>query len=511
MTATSTGEASSEDATLPPRQRLLVALAILPAGAMQGMDTFATGVAMPRMMGSLSATITEISWVLTAYLVASAMFVPLYAWLSRKVGCKRLFNIVVLGFIAASVMVSQSSNVTQLVVFRFVQGMFGAGLNPLSIQVVLRTFPTSHHGPAFGWLSTGRHSAVVGGPIVGGLLTELFDWRVVYLMNVPLGLLAFFLITVILPKDTPEEPKRFDFFGFLALSTAIAFIQLVLNRGEKLDWFDSQTIVGYTLIGAAAFYVFMLHATTTRNPYLNPRVFRNREFCIGVTFTFFTHFMIYGYAGLLPPILQNQLGMPVIEAGFVLMNRGLGTMFASLAAGALLLRFSARPIIGVGMAVVAISTGTLSTLTPTTSTLPIAFAILMQGIGLGMMSTAVMTAAFSTIEQSVRPDAASILITVRRVASSVGVSVMIATLVNHTQSARAALTENVSHYNERLHHFAMPEKWDLDSIEGMMSLDKVIERQAEFIAYLYDFQLMTVITLCSMPLLIFIRVKKKTA
>jgi DHA2 family multidrug resistance protein len=487
----------------------MVALAILPAGAMQGMDTFATGVAMPRMMGSLSATITEISWVLTAYLVASAMFTPLYSWLSQKFGCKRLFTVVVMGFVLASILVSQSTSIPQLVTFRFIQGIFGAGLNPLSIQVVLRTFPTSHHGPAFGWLSTGRHSAVVCGPIVGGLLTELFDWRVVYLMNVPLGLLALVLIPMILPKDVPQEPKRFDFFGFLALSIAIAFFQLMFNRGEKLDWFDSNTIILYTMVGTAALYVFFVHATTTLHPYLNPRVLSNREFCIGLVFSFFTHFMVYGYAGLLPPILQNQLGIPVIEAGFILMNRGLGTMAASLLAGALLLRFQARPIIFLGMLVVAISTATLSSLTPSTSTLPIAIAILLQGFGLGFMSTATMTAAFSTIDPSLRPDAASIMITTRRVASSVGVSVMIATPVNSTQSARSVLSENVSFYNERFHHFELPDKWNLDSIEGMMSLNKLIDSQAEFIGYLFDFQLMTMITVCTMPLLLFMRTKKK--
>jgi MFS transporter, DHA2 family, multidrug resistance protein len=488
----------------------LVAIAIGPAGCLQGMDTFATAVAMPRMMGSLSATIMEISWVLTAYLVASAMFTPLYAWLSRKVGIKRMFLIVIVGFIACSIMVSQADSIFELVVFRFVQGSFGAGINPLSIQVVLAAFPTSHHGPAFGWLKTGRNSAIVLGPLIGGILTEVFDWRVVYLMNVPFGILAFVLIQRLMPSDRPQDPKRFDFFGFFALSIAIAFIQLMLNRGAKMDWFDSQAIITYTLIGLAAFYVFLIHSATALHPYLNLRVFKNRDFTIAVIFGFFANFLLYGYAGLLPPILQQQLGYPVIEAGMILTNRGVGSILASLMAGALMLRFHPRLIIAISMLFVALSTGLLSTLTPTTDTLPLSIAIFLQGFGLGAMSTAIMTAAFQTLPASLRADGASIMTATRRIASSVGISVLVATLVRSTQTARSALSENVSEHNEIFRHFPLPDKWTMDTVQGVVAFERVINKQAEFMAYLYDFELMTIITICAMPLLLLMRTAKKT-
>lgn len=508
MSATSR-DVSHEEHFLPPRQRLLVAIAIGPAGCLQGMDTFATAVAMPRMMGALSATIMEISWVLTAYLVASAMFTPLYAWLSRVIGIKRMFLIVITGFIACSILVSQASTVFELVAYRFIQGAFGAGINPLSIQVVLAAFPTSHHGPAFGWLKTGRNSAVVLGPLIGGILTELFDWRVVYLMNVPFGILAFILIQNLLPPDKQAARKRFDFFGFLALSVAIAFIQLVLNRGAKMDWFASSSIVTYSLIGLAALYVFLVHAITALHPYLNLRVFKNREFTIAVLFGFFSNFLLYGYAGLLPPILQNQLGYPVIEAGVILMARGVGSIFASLAAGTVMMKYHPKVPIAVGMVITAVSTGTLSTLTPTTDTLPLYIAIFLQGFGIGGMATAIMTAAFMTLPASLRADGASIMTAVRRLASSVGISVLVAILVRKTQSARSHLSENVSEHNELFRHFPLPEKWTMDTVEGMVALEKVIDKQAEFIAYLYDFHLMTVITICFMPMLLLMRSKQR--
>ena len=508
MTATTTpkkAQQDDEEGGLPPRQRILVALAILPAGSMQGMDTFATGVAIPRMMGSFSVTLVEISWVLTSYLVASAMFTPFYAWLSRKLGCKNLFIAVTAGFIAVSIMVSQSSTLMEVVFFRFLQGAFGAGFNPLTIQIILAAFPRSRHGIAFGWLQMGRNSSIVIGPIVGGILTEYFDWRVIYLINVPIGLLGLFLILRILPKDKKQEPKAFDFFGFVVLSIALCATQLLLSQGGKLDWFNSQIIIIYAFFAAAFSYVFVFHAVTSRQPYLNLRVFKNREFLIGMILVVFTQFMIYGYVGLLPPILQDQLGLPVIEAGIIIAYRGIGSMCASFIAGMLVMRYSPKYLIFVGLCGIAFSTWSLSQLSPDVHTVPIIIAIFLQGFGLGFVKTPILAITFSTLSSSLRPDGTSILSTAQRIASGIGISVLIALLVRSTQSARSTLSQNVSEYNERFQHFILPEKWNMDSLSGMMALDRLIDKQAEFMAYIIDFQLMTIVTLMMLPLLFFIR------
>lgn len=508
MATTTTGKDGKDDEVegLPPRQRLMVALAILPAGAMQGMDTFATGVAIPRMMGSLSVTITEVSWVLTSYLVASAMFTPLFAWLSRKLGCKKLFIGVVFGFMCCSLLISQSGTLYEIVFFRFMQGVFGAGLNPLTTQVVLASFPKSHHGIAFGWLQMGRNSAVVIGPLVGGILTELFDWRMVYLMNVPLAILALVLIPRILPKDEPQEPKAFDFFGFVALSLAIVAIQLLLNQGEKLDWFDSNLIVTCMFVGAGFIWIFLVHTSMTLHPYLNLTVFKNREFTIGIILMFFAHFMTYGYVGLLPPILQDQLGFPVIDAGMIIANRGVGTMCAAMLAGIMIFRFSPRSLIVSGMLVIAIATWMLAELAPIQTKTPIIIAVFLQGFGLGFIKTPIMTLAFVTLATSLRPDGASVMATTQRLASSVGVSVLIVLLVRSTQNARASLVESVE--SERIDQLGLGHSWHTDSVTGMMVLDRMIEKHAEFIAYITDFQIMTFLTLAMLPLLVLVRSQK---
>jgi len=494
---------------LSPGRRLLVAIAIMPAGAMQATDTFATSIAMPTMMGALSATVTEISWVITAYLVASAMFTPLYAWTSRKVGRKRLFIATISGFLISSLFVAQSTTLYELIVFRFVQGFFGAGLNPLTFQMVLATFPKSHHGPAFGWLQTGRMSAVVVGPVIGGILTEFVNWRAVYLMNIPLGLFALIMIFRVVPKDVPEQPKAFDFFGFFALSIAIASMQLMLDQGQKRDWFDSDVIVIACMVAGTAFYIFAIHCTTSLRPYLNPLVFRNREFVIGLVIDFFISFIFFGFMALLPQILQRQMGFPVVETGFVLMYRGVGTMVASLASGFLMLRFSPRPLIGIGILSITLSNWVLAGLTPQTDTVPIILAILLQGFGIGFMSTPTEAASFQTLPPSLRPDAASVMTAVRRIASGIGVSILIAQLVSREQAARAALMENVSHFSERFRDFPMPESWNPDSLQGMLTLERLVGKQAQFMAFLFDFELMAIITLCALPLPLLMRSRKR--
>jgi DHA2 family multidrug resistance protein len=507
QTDTSKQVEEGEEEVLPPRKRLLVALAIIPAGAMQGTDTFAVAVALPTMMGAMSATITEISWVLTSYLVAGAIFTPLYAWMSRKIGRRRLFIIVVVGFMACALMVSQSTSLTELIIFRFCQGFFGAGLNPLTYQVVLASFPKTHQGPAFGWLQTGRMSAVVIGPIVGGSLTEIFGWRSVFLINFPLGFLALILLMKVVPKDGKLDAKPFDFFGFIILSVAIACLQLMLDQGQTQDWFASTQIIIFAMTAAGAFYIFLIHSITARQPYLNLRVLKNREFCLGIMIDYFTNIIFFGYMALLPPVMQRLLEYPVLEVGLIMVNRGIGTMGGAMLAGYMLMRFSPRPMIAAGALFVALSTYILSQLTLETDRLPLIIAVLMQGFGLGLINTPVETAAFKTIPPSLRPDATSMFTTNRRIAAGIGIAIIITQLVGSTQDARSLLTQNASHYNERLRHLNLPESWSMENLQGIAGFERMIDRHAEFLAYLHDFRLMTIFILCSLPLVFFMRTK----
>jgi len=493
------------EVALTSRERIAVALGILPAGMMSGLDTFAISVALPSMQGALSASLTEISWILTSYLVASAIFTPLYGWMSRRIPRKRLYMIVIVGTIATSLMIAQSHSLLEIVLYRFLQGFFGAGFNPLLMQTVLATFPREHQGTAFGWLTTGRMSGIIVGPILGGVITEYFSWRLVFITNLPLRLLALILIYRYVPSGQAEPRKQFDAFGFIFLSICIGSFQLMLDWGDKQDWFESHQIVLLGIAALISFYVFSIHLVTGRNVYLNPRIFQNREFMIGLLFGFLLNFMVFGYAGLIPPILQKHMGYPVITAGFVMMPRGLGTMVSSLIAGALMLRYPAKPIVASGVILIAMSTAMMSTFTPDIAIESVVLAIFIQGAGFGFLSVSILAVSFQSMPHSMRPDATSILSLSRRLGSSIGVSVLVAQLAHSTRDARSVLMENVSFYNERLHLLPMPENWNLESEQGLLSIQRVVERQAEFIAYLHDFRLMTVLMLMLLPLVFLLR------
>lgn len=497
--------AVASEPPLSPGQRIVVAIGILPAGMMTGMDTFAVSVALPHMQGVLSATLTEVSWILTSYLVASAIFTPLYGWMSRRVSRRNLFLFIIIGFACCAILIAQSDSLTEIVIFRFIQGFFGAGFNPLLMQTVLATFPREHQGTAFGWLTTGRMSGIIVGPVLGGLLTEFFSWRLVFLANVPLAILALVLIVRFVPAGHAQSAKRFDFFGFVFLSIGIGALQLMLDQGQRQDWFDSNFIIVLGGMALVAFYVFGVHVMTSRNAYLNPNVFRNREFVIGLFFGFLLNFMVFGYAGLIPPILQNHMGYPVLTTGFVMMPRGIGTMISSLLAGALLLRFPPKPIVGAGVLMIAASTWMLAQFTPDVDVMAVMTATFIQGAGFGFLSVAIMTLAFQSMEPSMRPDGTSVLSLFRRLGSSVGVSILVAQLARSTQESRSTLSENISVYNERFRDYQLPDSWNVDQLQGVYSLNRMIDKQAEFIAYLHDFRLMTILMLALLPLLLLMR------
>jgi DHA2 family multidrug resistance protein len=501
----SSASGSDTEVLLKPSERIAVALGILPAGMLSGLDTFAVSVALPSMQGALSATLTEISWILTSYLVASAIFTPLYAWMSRRIPRKQLFMIIIVGTCGTALLIAQSHSLLEIVVFRFIQGFFGAGFNPLLMQTVLATFPREHQGTAFGWLTTGRMSGIIVGPILGGILTEYFSWRLVFLANLPLGILALLLIYRYVPSGQSETRKQFDLFGFIFLSICIGAFQLMLDWGDKEDWFDSNEIILLGIAGLVSFYVFGVHLVTARNTYLNPRVFKNREFLIGLLLGFLLNFMVFGYAGLIPPILQKHMGYPVLTAGIVMTPRGVGTMVSSLIAGFLMLRYPAKPIVASGVILIAMSTAIMSTFTPDVDIWTVVLAIFIQGAGFGFLSVSILAVSFQSMPHSMRPDATSILSLSRRLGSSIGVSVLVTQLAHSTRGARSVLMENISIYNERLHLMPMPDSWNLNNAEGLMSIQRVVDRQAEFIAYLHDFRLMTVLMLMMLPLVFLIR------
>lgn len=497
---------ASADARIYSPSLTVTTISVCLAAGMQSMDTFIAGIALPSMMGAFSAAHDEVAWVLTSFLIAVGVFTPLTAWLSRRVGRKRLLLIAIVGFCFASVMSGMSNSISQIVPARFVQGMFGAALVPLSQQILLDIYPRERHGMAMAWFNVGMLVGLIVGPFLGGYITEHYSWRYVFFINLPTGAVAFTMISLFV-RETELAPRPFDFTGFFALATALISFQLMLDRGERLDWFGSTEIVIEAGVAAAALYVFVIHITTTRNPFVDPALFKNRNFAIGMVYIFVLAMLMFGFLGIFPAMMQKHLGYSIFASGVLMSPRGMTTFVASILSGMLFARIGPRPILFVALIIMAFSLWHMSTYTLDVDYGTVLFTLCIQGVGFGMMSTTVTAAAYMTLTPELRPDGTSFLSLSRRIGASIGVSFLVSQLLRYSQANRAALNENLSLYNETLHHLTLPDRWNLVNVEGLSAFQHELNRQAEFMAYLDDFRLLALIVLLITPLVFFVKIE----
>src|SRR5580698_5837609 len=336
----------SEPTELPKHTRVAITICVILATLMQALDTTIANVALPYMQGSVSASQDEIAWVLTSYIVAAAIMTPPTGYLTSRFGLKRLFLVSIAGFTVSSVLCGMAQSLVQIVLFRVLQGLFGAALVPLSQTVLMNINPKERQGSAIALWGV----AVMAGPVLGGWLTQAFSWRYVFYINVPVGILAFFGMMTFLSDTTRNAAAKLDWFGFGTLSLGIAAMQVMLDRGEELDWFGSGEIITEAIIAASAFYLFMIHTFTTREPFVRPSLFRDRNFTAGVLFIAIVGLTYYASLALQPPYLQNLMNYPIVSAGLVLGPRGIGTMAALLVVGKLIGRVDTRALLGIGLA-----------------------------------------------------------------------------------------------------------------------------------------------------------------
>jgi len=331
-----------------PRHLVPISFGVCLAAGMQSMDTFLAGIALPNMMGTFSTTLDEISWILTAYLVAVAVFTPLTAWLGRRYGRKRVLLTGIFGFVVASTFAGTSDTLFEIVTARFIQGVFGATLIPVAQQILLDLWPKERHNIALGWFSVGMMVGLIIGPILGGFLTEYYSWRWNFFVNIPGGLTAFTLIFLFVRENKPDPSRYFDLTGFMLLGTALICMQWVLDRGEQLAWFESDKIVIWASVSLCSLYLFIVHIVTARRPFVDPALFRNRTFTICACYLILLGIMMFGFIALFPALLQNYLGYPVMTSGLILTPRGLATMVAAVFVGHVLARVGPELDISVG-------------------------------------------------------------------------------------------------------------------------------------------------------------------
>ena len=286
---------------------------------------------------------------LTSYLVAAAIMTPPTGFLASRFGLKRVFLVSVAGFTAASMLCGMAQSLVQIVLFRILQGSFGAALVPLSQTVLLNINPKERQGSAMALWGVAVMAGPVLGPVLGGWLTEAYTWRYVFYINLPIGILAFLGMTTFLKEAPPNAAVKLDWFGFGSLSLAIGAAQVLLDRGEELDWFGSSEIVMEAIVAASALYLFLVHTFTAAEPFVKPSLFRDRNFAAGSLFVAIVGLTYYASLALQPPYLSNLMNYPIVAAGLVLGPRGLGTMGAMMVVGKLIGRVDTRILLGIGL------------------------------------------------------------------------------------------------------------------------------------------------------------------
>lgn len=477
-------------------------LAIMLATIMQVLDTTIANVALPSMQGSLGAAQDSITWVLTSYIVASAIMTPVTGWLSDRFGLKNLFLASVAGFTLASMLCGQAGSLTEMIVWRLAQGVFGAALVPLSQTVLLNINPPERHGSAMAMWGAGIMVGPVIGPTLGGWLTESFNWRWVFYINVPVGIMAFLGMLAWLPA-APKRQRGFDFLGFALLSTGVGALQLLLDRGEQLDWFAANEIWIELGVSVSAFWAFTVHMLTAKRPFVEPRLFRDRNLATGLILIFVVGIIVLAAMALLPPMLQRLMGYPTITTGLVMAPRGVGVMISMLMVGRLVRIVDPRILITIGISLTAWSLHMMTGFTIVMDRTPIILSGIVQGLGLGLVFVPLSTIAFATLQPADRVDAASLFSLVRNLGNSLGVSIVTSMLAHFIQINHAELAGHITPYRSELDSFL--------ALGGQMSpqvmamVDAMVNQQAAMIAYINDFKMMMIITLAALPLVLVLR------
>jgi MFS transporter, DHA2 family, multidrug resistance protein len=482
--------------------RTAITVCVILATLMQALDTTIANVALPYMQGSVSASQDQIDWVLTSYIVAAAIMTPPTGYLAGRFGLKRLFLVSVAGFTIASMLCGMSQSLVQIVLFRVLQGLFGAALVPLSQTVLLNINPPERQGSAMAVWGVAVMAGPVLGPVLGGWLTEAYSWRYVFYINLPIGVLAFLGLTTFLPEAERNATAKLDWFGFGTLSLTIAALQVMLDRGEQLDWFGSGEIVIEAIIGASALYLFLAHTFTAQQPFVRPSLFRDRNFTAGIIFIAIVGLTYYASLALQPPYLQNLMNYPIVTAGLVLGPRGFGTMAAMLIVGKLIKKVDTRVLLGIGLALTAWSFYAMTGWTPNVSQMTIMGVGVIQGIGLGFIFVPLSVVTLSTLSSDLRAEGAGLYSLSRNIGSSVGISVVNSLLTTNTQVNHAEIVQHVTAVNRTFSDQNIAQFWNPLTAAGRAALDAVITQQAQIIAYIDDYKLLMIATLAVIPLLI---------
>jgi MFS transporter, DHA2 family, multidrug resistance protein len=499
----------AEKSADPSRRGLITATAIL-ASMIYSIDWTIAAVALPHMQGTFSATQDQIAWVMTSYIVVSAITLPTTGWLSSALGRKRLFLTSIAGFTFFSFLCGAANSLPAEIFFRALQGCFGAFLLPLSQSLMLDSYPREEHSKAMAMWGLGVILGPVVGPTIGGYLTEFYSWRWVFYISVPVGVLAYAGGLAFLPRDKRSDSGvGFDWLGFAALAMCVGSFQLMLDRGERQDWFQSLEIMieaGLSLLGL---YLFLVHALTSRQPLVNLRLMLDRNYSLGLAFAFLYGMLTLPPMILLPPFLSALQGYPVDTVGLLMSPRGLGLMIAMFVLGRIGNRLDPRATLGFGLFAVGISSWFMAGWNLNVAAFEVVWTGVVQGLGAGAMVVPLGVVTFATLAEQHRTEAASMWNLVRSAGSSIGISVAVFIVARMANLVRASMVEHVSPFNPAFGERQHAGLWDLTSATSLARLSAEVTKQSLLIGYVDVFYLTAWAAFLALPLVLLLA-KPKT-
>jgi DHA2 family multidrug resistance protein len=490
----------------PVPNRAATTATVICACVMQGLDTTIVNVCLPHIQGSMSAAQDQISWVLTSYIVASAIMMPLTGWLAGHFGVKYIFLASVIGFTLASALCGAATSLTQLVLFRVLQGVCSAGLVPLGQATLFTIYPRERHGYAMAIFSTGAMMGPIVGPTLGGWLTENLGWRWCFYINLPVGALCALGVLAFIRQTRTMRREQFDMFGFTTLSIAVGSLQLMLDRGQLKDWFHSTEIWIEATIAALCFYLFIVHTMTTGDrSFLNRELLKSPNFVAGSLLMFGVGMILSGTLALMPSMMQVLMNYPVFDAGWMMAPRGFGTMLAMFLVARMINRIDNRLFILVGFLLTGASLWQMTGFSLYMGTGPILFAGFAQGFGLGCTFVPLNLLALSGLPHHILTQGTAIRALTRMLGGSIGIAILETQLTQNTQIVHSTLVEHLRPDNPLAQAPYLTAPFSLTDPSGIAALNHEVTRQAAMIAYNDDFALMLGVILASLPLLLLVR------
>ncbi len=475
------------EADQPVPHRTLIVWCLIGATVLQTLDSTIANVALPYMQGTFSSTLDQVTWVLTSYIVATAVFTGPVGWLASRYGRKNFFIYCLAGFTTASMLCGFATSLTEMVIYRIIQGATGAAIVPLSQAIMMDLYPPQKRGSAMAMWGMGVMVGPIIGPTLGGYLIDAYDWRYVFFINLPFGIAAIGGLALFLKDKPANKGLQFDWTGFAALAIGLGALQLMLDRGSDKDWFESGEIIFAAVLAATGFCLFLVHMLLSPKCFIPPALFRDRNFTVGFITMFLVGAVLIASVALLAPYLQVLAGYSVWETGLLLAPRSFGVMAAMMVAGRITDTFDPRGMIMFGVLLLGLSFWEMAHWTKDVDHFSLIWVTIVQGAGLGFIFVPMQVIAFATLSPALRTDGSALLSLIRNVGSAIGVSLVATMLARNAQIVHAQIAEGITPFNRMLQSHGAFFIWNPVTSRGRANLNHEITQQALSISYSNDF------------------------